>query len=76
MIVGRTHSIALHVRKLQFDMLVLELILIQDGRGEVSEAMTGHHALVPHNFESFKDRVFAHSLHGAPIGEKAVRPRR
>lgn len=47
-VVGRADSIALHVRQLQFNVRMVEAVLVQDRRGHAAETVPSHSAGVPH----------------------------
>jgi hypothetical protein len=57
MIVGSRHLVPLHVGKLQFDMRLIESVLMQDGRCQTAKSMTGHSVPIAKAVKRVRERV-------------------
>ena len=60
--VSATHSVALLVRELQFDVGVIEAHLVKLGRCDAPEPVAGHAVLVAHASQRHQDCVVRNRL--------------
>src|ERR1035441_9133403 len=70
MIVGRAYGIARRVGELQFDMVVVVGLLVQDCGGEPPKAVSGHSAFEAHSLYRSQDRHIAHGFLGITVSRK------
>lgn len=71
MVISRTDGISRRVRKLQLDVSMIESLLMQNGRREPPEPMSGHSLLETHDLQSLQNRVVAD---GPPLTIRASKP--
>src|ERR1700733_1856045 len=72
-VVGGTDSIPWSVCELQFDVLVIVALLVEDGGGNAAKAVTGHPALVAHPLQRLQNCVIAHRLLRVTVSGKEKR---